>query len=75
MTRAQVLGAGLLYAHPEIKVAPEPVVPVNKRQQWFLNQLSAGNKVKSADVTAHWKVTERLNCSGRRWGDVGVEDK
>ena len=71
MTRAQGLGSDLLYAHPDVKAVPEPVVPVNvpinvpvnKRQQWFLNQLGVGNKVKSADVTAYWNVTERLNCS------------
>ena len=53
----------IFYPHPEIKVAPEPAVPVNvpvnERQQWFLNQLGAGNKVKAADVAAHWNVTEK----------------
>ena len=53
----------IFYPHPEIKVAPEsavPVnVPVNERQQWFLNQLGAGNKVKAADVAARWNVTEK----------------
>ena len=57
----------IFYPHPEIKVAPEPAVPVdvpvnvpvNERQQWFLNQLGAGNKVKAADVAARWNVTEK----------------
>ena len=43
----------IFYPHPEIKVAPEPTVPVNvpvnERQQWFLNRLGAGNKVKAAE--------------------------
>ena len=30
-------------------------VPVNARQQWFLNQLGVGEKVK-ADFARHWNV-------------------
>ena len=53
----------IFYPHPEIKVAPEPAVPVNvpvnERQQWFLNQRGAGSKVKAADVAARWSITEK----------------
>ena len=34
-------------------------VPINKRQQWFLNQLIAGKKVKAADLARAWNVTEK----------------
>ena len=34
-------------------------VPVNERQQWFLEQLSAGKQTKATDISAHWKVTEK----------------
>ena len=37
----------------------ESNVPVTKRQQWFLNQLGAGKRVKSADLAHHWNVTEK----------------
>lgn len=57
----------IFYPHPEIKVTSEPVVPinvpanvpVNERQQWFLNQLGAGNKVKATGVAVRWNVTEK----------------
>ena len=31
-------------------------VPVNERQQWFLNQLGAGKRVKAADFARRWNV-------------------
>ena len=34
-------------------------VPVNVRQQWFLNQLEAGEHVKGADLARHWGVAEK----------------
>ncbi len=34
-------------------------VPVNKRQQWFLNQLSAGIQCKPADIVARWGVVSK----------------
>lgn len=36
-----------------------PVNAVNERQQWFLEQLSAGKQTKATDISAHWKVTEK----------------
>ena len=34
-------------------------VPVNERQQWFLNQLGAEKKVKAADLATRWNVAEK----------------
>ncbi|RLG29249.1 hypothetical protein DRO03_07690, partial [Methanosarcinales archaeon] len=34
-------------------------VPVNERQQWFLNQLGARKSVRGADLAHHWNVTEK----------------
>jgi len=34
-------------------------VLLNKRQQWFLNQLKAGENIKSTDLTSHWNVAEK----------------
>jgi DeoR/GlpR family transcriptional regulator of sugar metabolism len=34
-------------------------VPVNERQRWFLEQLTAGKQVRTADIAARWKVTEK----------------
>ena len=34
-------------------------VPVNERQQWFLEQLSASKQTKATDISEHWKVTEK----------------
>jgi len=34
-------------------------VPINKRQQWFLNQLSKGNKCRPSDIAKKWTVTEK----------------
>jgi predicted HTH transcriptional regulator len=34
-------------------------VPVNERQQWFLNQLRAGENIKSTDLGNHWNVAEK----------------
>ena len=31
-------------------------VPINERQQWFLNQLGVGKRVKAADFARHWNV-------------------
>lgn len=51
------------YPHPEITALSEtyvPVnVPVNERQQWFLNQLGEGKKVKIADLAHRWNVAEK----------------
>lgn len=32
-------------------------VPINPRQQWLLDQLGAGIKVKAADLASHWGVS------------------
>jgi predicted HTH transcriptional regulator len=34
-------------------------VPVNERQQWFLNQLKASENIKSTDLASHWNVAEK----------------
>lgn len=34
-------------------------VPVNERQQWFINQLRAGENIKSTDLANHWNVAEK----------------
>ena len=53
----------IFFPHPEIVARSETDVsvnvPVNERQQWFLNQLGAGKKVKAADLSRLWHVTEK----------------
>jgi predicted ArsR family transcriptional regulator len=34
-------------------------VPVNKRQQWFLEQLQLGVPCKAKDIAAKWSVVEK----------------
>ncbi|MGB2929916.1 MAG: DeoR family transcriptional regulator, partial [Desulfobacterales bacterium] len=34
-------------------------VPVNDRQQWFLEQLAAGRQARASDLAAHWGVSEK----------------
>jgi predicted HTH transcriptional regulator len=34
-------------------------VPVNERQQWFLNQFKAGGNIKSTDLPSYWSVAEK----------------
>ena len=34
-------------------------VPVNERQQWFLNKLWAGKKIKTSDLATRWNVAEK----------------
>jgi DeoR/GlpR family transcriptional regulator of sugar metabolism len=34
-------------------------VPVNKRQQWFLEQLKQGFQCKPANIVVKWKVVEK----------------
>jgi len=62
----QELGAAfrvVFYPHPEIgepSTVNVPVnVPVNERQQWFLEQLSTGNNIRAAGMAAYWNVTEK----------------
>lgn len=53
----------IFFPHPEIMAASEadvPVnVPVNEQQQWFLNKLWAGKKIKTPDLAARWDVAEK----------------
>jgi predicted transcriptional regulator len=52
------------YPHSDIKARLEfdvPInvsvnVPVNERQQWFLNQLGIGKRFMAADFARHWNV-------------------
>lgn len=62
----QELGAAfrvVFYPHPameERSAANVHVnVPINERQQWFLEQLSTGNKSRAGSLAAHWNVTEK----------------
>lgn len=46
--------------HPLVPGENVPVnVPVNERQQWFLNQLNDGIQCKPADITERWNVVEK----------------
>ena len=56
----------ILQVHPEFRStgAEESVnvpvnVPVNARQQWFLDELAAGRHVKAVDLCEHWSVVEK----------------
>jgi len=56
----QELGSAFRVTFYPLSESNVPVnVPVNKRQQWFLNQLGAGKRVKSIDLAHHWNVTEK----------------
>jgi len=44
----------------EHSAAHVPVnVPVNDRQEWFLEQLAAVRQARAADLAAHWGVSEK----------------
>lgn len=58
--------------HPDVAASAPANVPANvpvnvpvkteglsERQQWFMEQLSAGRKVKAADIEAQWNVVEK----------------
>ena len=50
------------HSHPDTDYSDTDVlinVPVNERQQWFLNQLKAGENIKSTDLASHWNVVEK----------------
>lgn len=55
------------YSEPEMTLydpVNDPDVPVkteglSERQQWFMEQLGAGRKVKAADIEAQWNVVEK----------------
>ncbi|MFV9632035.1 MAG: DeoR family transcriptional regulator, partial [Methanosarcinales archaeon] len=54
------------YSHPDTDYSDTDVptnvpvnVPVNERQQWFLNQLKAGENIKNTDLASHWNVSEK----------------
>jgi len=54
----------LFRPHPDVPVNVLVNVPVNteglsERQQWFMEQLSAGRKVKAADIEEQWNVVEK----------------
>ncbi|MCD4843382.1 MAG: DeoR family transcriptional regulator [Methanosarcinales archaeon] len=52
----------IFYSHPDTDYldANVPInVPVNERQQWFINQLNAGENIKSTDLASHWDVSEK----------------
>lgn len=34
-------------------------VPANDRQQWFLEQLAAGNQSRASDLAAYWSISEK----------------
>ncbi|MDA3790224.1 MAG: DeoR family transcriptional regulator [Desulfobacula sp.] len=34
-------------------------VPVNQRQQWFINQIQRNVMVSAKDIAEHWKVSEK----------------
>ncbi|NOX32303.1 MAG: DeoR family transcriptional regulator [Deltaproteobacteria bacterium] len=45
--------------HPET-IEEFPVnVPVNKRQQWFIDQISQGIKVSADDIATHWNISKK----------------
>jgi hypothetical protein len=51
------------HSHPDTDYSDADVptnVPVNVRQQWFLNQLKAGENIKSTDLSSNWKVVEKM---------------
>lgn len=50
----EFIGAGGEEAH-DVPVN----VPVNERQQWFLDELAAGRHVRAVDLCERWKVVEK----------------
>ena len=34
-------------------------VPVNQRQQWFINRIQRNVMVSARDIASHWKVSEK----------------
>jgi len=54
--------SGNFYSHPDTDYLDADVpanVPVNERQQWFLNQFKAGGNIKSTDLASYWSVAEK----------------
>ncbi len=52
----------IFHSHPDTDYldANVPInIPVNERQQWFINQLNAGENIKSTDLASHWNVAEK----------------
>ncbi len=50
--------------HPDVPVNVPVNVPVtgyelNERQQWFVEQIHAGRKMKTADIQSQWDVVEK----------------
>jgi predicted HTH transcriptional regulator len=53
---------GNFHSHPDTDYLDTYVpanVPVNERQQWFLNQFKAGGNIKSTDLASHWNGAEK----------------
>ena len=48
----------IFHSHPDTDYS-DTDVPINERQQWFLNQLNAGENTKSTDLASHWNVAEK----------------
>ncbi|MCD4843860.1 MAG: DeoR family transcriptional regulator, partial [Methanosarcinales archaeon] len=46
------------HSHPDTDYS-DTNVPVNERQQWFLNQLRAGENIKSTELASRWNVAEK----------------
>jgi len=57
----------IFYPHPAVREYPRadvpvsvPVnVPVNDRQKWFLEQLSAGQKIRASALANHWGTSHK----------------
>jgi predicted HTH transcriptional regulator len=50
------------HSHPDTDYSDTDVptnVPVNERQQWFLNQLKTGENIKNTGLASHWNVSEK----------------
>ena len=46
-------------AHSNVPINVPANVPVNKRQQWFLDQIQLGIQCKPADIVLKWGVVEK----------------
>jgi hypothetical protein len=49
----------VFYPHPEASEELIDNVPVNQRQQWFINQIQRNVKVSAKDIAGYWKVSEK----------------
>jgi hypothetical protein len=48
-----------IYSDADVPINVPTNVPINERQQCFLNQLKAGGNIKSTDLASHWNVSEK----------------